>query len=389
MALRRLLKRSLIATGLVGASLSFLALGLEAAFRIVPGLLPAGNYGSRRASPELGVSLYAGPVFYSGSRFVRREVNALGFLDVEHSRKRKPGHRAIGFFGDSYVESLQVPLEQTFFRLLADRLRDVEPFAFGHSGWGTLQGARVYEEYGEAFGLDVVVYVFVENDPGDNTLSIKGPTVSGSLALGVLSDSPPGYAVQWTRPLPSDRHATLRSVATDSLLGKVVRQRLAALSARGIRVRAAKEDREMSAPAAPSRASPPDPNSLPSGWPEAYREEARELTERILRAWQAQVLKNRRRFAILYVPRGEDQLRGDLKTSDTWLPWLQTFTRAEGIPLLDLSPILKAESTPAQPVYEDHWTPHGHRVVADALAKWLPDLLSPSVAAPAPSPSVP
>ena len=41
---------------------------------------------------------------------IRRSVNSWGFVDVEHSVAKAPGTLRIGFFGDSYVEALQVPL---------------------------------------------------------------------------------------------------------------------------------------------------------------------------------------------------------------------------------------------------------------------------------------
>ena len=69
----------------------------------------------------------------------------------------------------------QVLLEQAFFRRLVHRLEDerVEPLEFGISGWRTLHAHLAYEALAPCYGLDVVGYVFVKNDPGDNLYSIQ------------------------------------------------------------------------------------------------------------------------------------------------------------------------------------------------------------------------
>ncbi len=357
--------------------IAFVTLAAEAVFRIFPELLPAGTYSAAVVNPELGARLYSGPVIYNGVRATRREPNSLGFLDVEHRAAKRPDLLRVGFFGDSFVESVQVPLDQAFFRVLADRYPAAEPFAFGQSGWGTLHAKRSYDVFGERFALDVVLYVFVENDPGDNTFSVKAPTVSGALPLAVVSDAAPGYAIRWTRPPDAVWYSKLKSIVSRPLLLKALLLRAEALRMRGIRTRPSKQDFEMSARATSSRQFVPDPNLLPSSWPKAFRDEAKTLTERILRDWAGEVTRRGRVFGVIYVPRGQAQLRGEIPIDDTWFPWLQGFARDASIPMLDLTSVLRAASTPERPAYGDHWSPHGHRVVGEALAIWLPKLPRP------------
>ena len=94
----------------------------EAALHIFPSWIPPGVYGSGRFDPALGMHVRGGDVLYTREGLVRKTPNADGFLDVPHAEAKPPGTRRVGFFGDSYVESMQVPLEQVFHRLLQERL---------------------------------------------------------------------------------------------------------------------------------------------------------------------------------------------------------------------------------------------------------------------------
>jgi hypothetical protein len=124
---------------LAGFAIGFVVVALEAAFRIVPALLPAGVYGAGRLEPELRMNVHGTRLIYNKAGYVVRTPNRDGFMDVDHERAKPPGAVRVGFFGDSYVESVQVPLEDVFFRRLAERAGPpLEPFGFGVSGWGTL-----------------------------------------------------------------------------------------------------------------------------------------------------------------------------------------------------------------------------------------------------------
>jgi hypothetical protein len=71
---------------------------------------------------------------------------------------------------------------------------------------------------------------------------------------------------------------------------------------------------------------------------------------------------------VLYVPRGEDQLRGELPEDETWLPWLRRTGAELGIALIDPSDALRSRLERGDPVYDDHWSAAGHEVIAGQLA---------------------
>jgi hypothetical protein len=86
---------------------------LELLLRAFPEhLLPKGVYGATRFDPDLGLRVHDVTVIYNKVRFVVRSPNSRGFMDVEHKREKPPRTLRVGFFGDSYVEALQVRLDQ-------------------------------------------------------------------------------------------------------------------------------------------------------------------------------------------------------------------------------------------------------------------------------------
>ncbi|HVH05526.1 MAG TPA: hypothetical protein VNE71_05970, partial [Myxococcota bacterium] len=72
-----------------------------------------------------------------------------------------------------------------------------------------------------------------------------------------------------------------------------------------------------------------------------------------------------------YVPRNEDQLAGRLPESETWLPWLRETCARHAIRLVDPSAALAARVRDGVHVYDDHWSPDGHAVIARVLADEL------------------
>ncbi len=363
--------RALLAGLLLSLVSIALCLGaLEAAFRLAPQrLLPPGSYASGRLDPALGVEVHAAPVMYTKNGFVRRVPNREGLLDVEHDARPAPGVTRIGVFGDSYVEAQQVPLESTFFRRAQERLGNgTEWLAFGMSGWSTLQAYRAFETFAPRDDLAIAVYVFVENDPADNDFVLKTQSVDygrplPGAALSADGDSweersvvPPGSEPPW--------YAPAKWLYRRSLLAHVVVDRLLILRDRGVQVREDRALREMRGAAR----GVPDVNDLPSTWPVEDRARIEQLGRLLLRDWKRAADARHIDLIVLYVPRGNDQLRGVIADSDTWLPWLRSTCGDLGLPLVDPSAALREALAAGRQVYADHWTAAGHEVVAGILA---------------------
>jgi hypothetical protein len=351
-----------------------LVIGLcEGALRLFPRLLPKGTYGASHYRPDLMSSVYDDTVVYNKVRFVVREPNSEGFLDREHAQAKPPGVRRVGIFGDSYVESTQVPLEQVFFRLAEQRLgaERVELLGFGMSGWGTLHSFLAFEQLAERYQLDAAVYLFVENDLGDNALEVQGVRAFrlSPKVFATLSPLPPGYELVLSNP--PDQLGPGVGVSKwfqeRLLLARLVWSRASLLAAAGVALRSDEADRQMATRAG----EVPNQNDLPSTWPEPYAERAKALGERILRHWRNRARAGGRELMVLYVPRGEDQLRDAAAAADSWRPWLEATTRELDLPLIDPSDALERRLEAGDAVYDDHWSPAGHEVVAGVLASRL------------------
>jgi hypothetical protein len=351
------------------ASLASTLLLAEGLLRAFPGrLLPAGNYGAGRFDPALGLSVAASPSYYNKVRFVYKVPNPSGFMDVAHEVAKPTGVVRVGFFGDSYVEAHQVELQRTFFRKLPDRIAGtpIEPLAFGVSGWGTLHALIAFEREGSRYDLDRVVYLFVENDLADNCYSTSGRRGVSPLPYAEPSDAPPGYSLRWSRP-PGEEPAWLplvKAVQRHSLLFQLSHARLRLLRDRGVRARARAEDVQMSGRGHPVM----EPATVLSAWPPELRAEVEGVGRALLADWKARAEARGIAFAVLYVPRGEDQLRGELPEHETWLPWLRRTCAELGIALIDPFDALRSRLERGDPVYDDHWSAAGHEVIAGLLA---------------------
>jgi len=363
---------------LAGASLLLLAAAGEALLRAVPALVPAGVYGAGRYDPALGMHVRATDVLYTRSGVVRKRPNADGFLDVPHAEAKPPGTLRAGFFGDSYVEANQVPVEATFFRLLPPLLapRAVETFGFGLSGWGTLQAARAFDVMAPRYDLDLAVYVFVENDPGDNSLELSSHRHDAAMPYASLTEAPPGYEVhEASRRAEAAWFRAAKWVQERSLLAQVVWVRLRLLQQEGLRPRARVEERAMRERAPREPGAKPDPNDLPTSWTDSERTEVLLLAERILADWKRRADAAGRPLVVLYMPRGNEMLTGRIREEESWLPWLRATCAGLGVPLLDPRDALRARLDAGEPPFDDHLTRAGHEAIASFLAEALPPLL--------------
>jgi hypothetical protein len=363
---RSRLRTSLANGALAIASLLVFAVGLEAAVRIWPAILPRGTYGAIRYDPELGLRVYDGPVAYNKTNYVVRIPNSNGFLDIEHERAKPAGTVRIGFFGDSYVEAKQVPLRSTFYRQLPGEIsgRPVEPFGFGISGWGTLHSLFAYRHYADRYDLDSIVYVFVKNDPGDHSYRFRS---DDKIASAILQ-ADGRYEIR-SRP-PSGDGVWHDGLRRRSLVAEVFWRRWRLLMSQP---RSSGEQARADASSAAERRL--DQNDLPSTWPPRVRAETEQLTRIILAEFAREVRADRRAFAVLYVPRYQRELSRKLPPRDSWFPWLSRVCAELEIPLIDPSARLRESEERNEPVYDDHWTPAGHAVIASVMHSYFEEQL--------------
>ena len=115
-----------------------------------------------------------------GESYVR--INSDGQRDREHAKAKPPDTVRIAVLGDSFVEAMHVPMEQTFWSLLERKLEEchafpgkhVEVLNFGVSGYGTAQELMTLRKKVWDYSPDIVVLAFTTyNDVYDNSRALS------------------------------------------------------------------------------------------------------------------------------------------------------------------------------------------------------------------------
>lgn len=117
--------------------------------------------------------------------------NKEGMNDVDHEERKPEGVYRIAVIGDSYVEAMQFPLEQAFFRVMERKLQaqghKVEVLAFGVGGFGTLQEYYLLRDFAFRYEPDLVVLSFLTyNDIRNNSFELEK---SLDMPYAVLNES--------------------------------------------------------------------------------------------------------------------------------------------------------------------------------------------------------
>ncbi len=330
---------------------------------------PVGIYTSSYYDDELGLVITPGSrIIYNKLRHTVSYANEDGFLDIDHSTHNEKGKLRVAFFGDSYVEAMQVKVEQKFYRVLPDKIKnkEIEYFGFGISGQGILASYLNYKKQDRKYDLDIVIYVFVENDPGDNILIIAKNDMRPSARL---IESHPGFEVERTyKKYNSFIFNTLRHIKRTSLLADLIFQRISLLKQKGIMLKPDEGDREMSTVA---NGKIPDQNDLPSTWPPEIREYSEKLAFNILSKWAKDVREDGKKLVVFYVPRGNDVLLQNHENSDSWKAWLSVSCSLLDIEIIDPSEMFVKLLKEGIKVYDDHWSPEGHMAVSRVIEEWL------------------
>jgi hypothetical protein len=332
--------------------------------------------------PAGGEGVYADD---NGEYSVVVKMNSHGLRDVEHEYEKSPGVFRILLLGDSYMEGVQVRLESIFPRLLEAALNDgrhkVEIINASAAEWGTDNELVYFREEGIRYSPDLVLLAFTTaNDLRNNSVDLNlrvpipnpyKPTFTmapdGGLQFHPIpprpaSPPPPPWwqsvrvAVFFANRLglnppaslppppdiPASRRAQISKVPTDMLV----------------------------------YASPPVPQIA----------EAWLVTEALILQMKAEAEQHGAGFAMFLVNgpwvHYDDYWRlmtmYDHVARDTWNrrtpnDTLAPFVKEHGIACLDLFDEFDAKKT-VEPLYfkfDPHWTPAGHRLAAQTVARFL------------------
>ncbi len=302
--------------------------------------------------------------------YTERKYNNFGYLDENHTYRKKEGIIRIGFFGDSYTEAAQVNLEKTFFKRieLCIERSNIECLAFGFSGFSTLQSYLLSEVLIDSFDIDIIVYVFCENDLGDQLKVIKGGVTNIPFAFLHKDSLKIDYSFRDRIPEGISYFKKIKRILiANSYLLTTLRKRLKLLYKYGIKTKRDEEERMMLKQHDGLRSV--NQNDLPSSWPDSLLNYAVHVESVLLHKWKNEVEKKSKIFVILYVPR-KGQWQKEIHLQDSWKPWLSEFCSRENINFIDPTGEFKLSTMRGKSIYYDHFTVDGHEAFANAFINW-------------------
>lgn len=126
-----------LALAAIGLGLAFVLLALELALRLLPVCTLLPSLAVNEANPALRYEPNQDGVWSQGAAMryaVRYRVNNFGFVNDQNYRTADP-RPLVAVIGDSFVEALMVPPEETFHALLAQQLSGrARVYSFSRSG---------------------------------------------------------------------------------------------------------------------------------------------------------------------------------------------------------------------------------------------------------------
>lgn len=341
--------------------------------------------------PTLGLALRPGVEGWyrkEGQAYIR--INRDGFRDREHSKSKPPNVVRIAVLGDSFAEALQVPLENTFWAVMEDRLKGCNAFAgkqievlnFGVSGYGTAQELLSLRHKVWEYQPDMVLLaVTTGNDISDNSRALKHEDLpyfvlqNGELVLDdSFKDSP---FFRHHNALP---YRLFRGAADYSRLLQGLYEARYALRLQG-----------------GAAADPKLENGEPGQNPEVYREphehvwaDAWLITDKLILLMRDEVQSKSARFMVVTLSNGPQvnpdpavrkKFKDNFKIDDEFYPEhrIAKLGEHEQFTVLNLAPMLQSYAEQNHVYLHGfgrllglgHWNVEGHRVAGEIIARQI------------------
>jgi lysophospholipase L1-like esterase len=354
--LRSKLRKAVIAALVVIASTAVALVVLEIGFRIFRPITFSGvtvnawdrMTGTRQVPGAKG--------FVRCSEYnIDLRINSKGLRDREYPYAKPAGVTRILCLGGSFTCGYGVQADEAYPKVLERLLgagsppgRKWEVLNAGIGSTGTAQQLAFFDTEAYKYEPDYVLLSFSQDDFGDNEVSGLYTLESGALVKHDAPETPWRKIQAVTRWIPG-----YNSLFARSQLLNFIKVRVAMRHFRGLAERAGQS---------------PD-LAVRNG-----RQD--ELTERLVLELRDACVRRNCRLAMMITPR-VDYSDWPERTAS-----FIAFVRAQGIPMLDLTPAFREEAARGiQDAYplDHHWNANGHRLVASALYDFLHrDVLPPS-----------
>lgn len=331
------------------------------------------------------------------NRSVKISINSQGLRDHEYPYDKPPATRRILLLGDSFAEAVQVPLADTFAKLLEKRLNagdergnpPVEVLNGGISGYGTDNALLFFRHEGRKYQPDVVLLAFfVGNDIRNNWYRLENLDSGGS-RKPYFTRNADGLTIN---AYPFEEHRSLRSRLKIFLNRNIYLYSLLRQMRDRLRSRAFVGEKTAGGVALDTQVFATD--YLPE-WNEAFA-----VTEGLLLKLDNEARESGAELLVVLIPAQFQvhesywQTRMERVPSMRDLGWdlekpnrrLNEFLAARGIAHLDLLPDFRHyadESNGEYYLVEDkHWNEAGHRLAARLIEAKLRGMLEPTVIEP-------
>ena len=354
------------------------------------------------ADRDVGYSLRPGAEGWwtrEGSTYIK--INSQGFRDREHPITKPSDTIRIAILGDSYAEAFQVPLEQTFWSIIEQKIAQcpqaaksrVEVLNFGVSGFSTTRELILLQKRVWQYSPDIVVVLFtVGNDVRDNSRRLNEYR-SWALPYFVLRDG----KLTLDNSLVDARNQSLTFRLRQSLLGTAFNWAQNHLRLLGVIYTARERFQSFSETArenTAAQAGTPDEPGLDS---EVYREpnsaewdEAWRITELAILKMRDEVVMKNAKFLLVTGsmgiqvnpdPASRRAYKDRLGVNDLYYPErrLKRLGDNEGFKVLNLAPLLEEYAIRNQvflhgagnSIGRGHWNETGHRLAGELIVQEL------------------
>ena len=345
--------------------------------------------GPRKAPNQTGRYLEGG--FIRGAY----HFNAQGWnYPEDFSVTRPPGASRVCLIGDSQVESLQVRPEETMYsvaeRIARDSGTPVQWYPLGVSGYGTAQEYEVIRRYALDYRPDVVVLLFIQNDPFDTSPYIVD--LEPYVARYVLD---PAGDLSLFFPAPWEPRGWRRLGAQSALVRYfMVQKRLLAKLEGGSTVPGVgalpmrESTSEFRHPIVPGLASMSFAERQEMTWKLVARllEAARDECQRrgavlavAFRGWGDEIDAPLHPETAPSIPKEQDPYCLGPRAREMGREWVEPITRRLGIPYLDLTAPLReaVKRSGKSHCFPDdgHFSSVGHAAAGEALAAFVQSVL--------------
>lgn len=314
------------------------------------------------------------------------KINDAGRRDLDRSLAKPADALRILLLGDSFVEALQVPIEQTFARGLEQRLgtalgRSVEVVSMGVSGYGTASEYLWYRDVGRQFHPDIVLLSFY---PG-NDVRNNSPTLEPTLRPVYGADGAIDHVVGGAGANGGGRRGLLGRSQAYQYIRKLVLTRQPGLAARLTDWGLMKPDALRAVPM--TSGVPVDywvfASQPPPEWQDAWAH-----TEALLTAFRNAVAADGAQFVIMVVTAREQVYPDDWAELQATYPAMHdvawdlngperrvlSWCALNDVRCVALSPAFLAARDGSPRLhwhFDGHWTPAGHALAAETMTEAL------------------